>query len=238
MDSEKNASQQQPKKTVRKVVKTVVSNAGYGSYGYGGYGAGGYGYGYGGGKYGYGYGGYGNYGYGYGSAPQGGGAAERPNRTFKDYMMILRERMWYIIITSLIIFAGVVLYTLRVTPIYASVARIQILRDSDTAIEGPGSVERTRNNAILSMEDFNTQVKILESNEIIRAVKSRMKEDEMLRFMAPFNDMFTLGPRMTEEELLAENRMIVPERMSLIIRIVFEHPDARMAAQIANLFAK
>ena len=239
MDSENNASQQQPKKTVRKVVKKVVSNAGYGSYGYGGgYGGYGYGYGYGGGKYGYGYGGYGNYGYGYGSAPQGGGAAERPNRTFKDYMMILRERMWYIIITSLIIFAGVVLYTLRVTPIYASVARIQILRDSDTAIEGPGSVERTRNNAILSMEDFNTQVKILESNEIIRAVKSRMKEDEMLRFMAPFNDMFTLGPRMTEEELLAANRMIVPERMSLIIRIVFEHPDARMAAQIANLFAK
>ena len=88
------------------------------------------------------------------------------------------------------------------------------------------------------MEDFNTQVKILESNEIIRAVKSRMKEDEIVRFMAPYNDMFTLGPRKTEEELLAENRTIAPERMSLIIRIVFEHPDPDMAATIANLFAQ
>ena len=153
-------------------------------------------------------------------------------------MMILRERWAYIVITAFIILAGVILYTLRVTPIYMSMARVQILRDADVAIDGPGSTEKSRNFTILSMEDFNTQVKILESNEIIRAVKSRMKEDEIVRFMAPYNDMFTLGPRKTEEELLAENRIIAPERMSLIIRIVFEHPDPDMAATIANLFAQ
>ena len=153
-------------------------------------------------------------------------------------MMILRERWAYIVITAFIILAGVILYTLRVTPIYMSMARVQILRDADVAIDGPGSTEKSRNFTILSMEDFNTQVKILESNEIIRAVKSRMKEDEIVRFMAPYNDMFTLGPRKTEEELLAENRTIAPERMSLIIRIVFEHPDPDMAATIANLFAQ
>lgn len=57
--------------------------------------------------------------------------------------MILRERWAYILITALIIFAGVVLYTLRVTPIYMSVSRVQILRDSDVAIEGPGSTDRS-----------------------------------------------------------------------------------------------
>lgn len=232
-------------KTVKRVIKKrIISDAsgayGYGSGGYGGgcgygggYGYGGYG-GYGGGYGGYGYGG----GYGGGNNPGGGGAAERPNRTFRDYMMILRERWAYIVITAFIILAGVILYTLRVTPIYMSMARVQILRDADAAIDGPGSTEKSRNFAILSMEDFNTQVKILESNEIIRAVKSRMKEDEIVRFMAPYNDMFTLGPRKTEEELLAENRTIAPERMSLIIRIVFEHPDPDMAATIANLFAQ
>lgn len=235
-------------KTVKRVIKKrIISDAsgayGYGSggygYGYGGYGGGYGGYGYGGGGYGYGYGGYGGgYGYGGGNNPGGGGAAERPNRTFRDYMMILRERWAYIVITAFIILAGVILYTLRVTPIYMSMARVQILRDADVAIDGPGSTEKSRNFTILSMEDFNTQVKILESNEIIRAVKSRMKEDEIVRFMAPYNDMFTLGPRKTEEELLAENRNIAPERMSLIIRIVFEHPDPDMAATIANLFAQ
>lgn len=231
-------------KTVKRVIKKrIISDAsgayGYGSGGYGyggggGYGGYGYGVGYGGGYGGYGYGG----GYGGGNNPGGGGAAERPNRTFRDYMMILRERWAYIVITAFIILAGVILYTLRVTPIYMSMARVQILRDADAAIDGPGSTEKSRNFAILSMEDFNTQVKILESNEIIRAVKSRMKEDEIVRFMAPYNDMFTLGPRKTEEELLAENRTIAPERMSLIIRIVFEHPDPDMAATIANLFAQ
>lgn len=231
-------------KTVKRVIKKrIISDAsgayGYGSggYGYGGGGGyGGYGVGYGGYGYGVGYGG--GYGYGGGNNPGGGGAAERPNRTFRDYMMILRERWAYIVITAFIILAGVILYTLRVTPIYMSMARVQILRDADAAIDGPGSTEKSRNFAILSMEDFNTQVKILESNEIIRAVKSRMKEDEIVRFMAPYNDMFTLGPRKTEEELLAENRTIAPERMSLIIRIVFEHPDPDMAATIANLFAQ
>lgn len=229
-------------KTVKRVIKKrIISDAsgayGYGSGGYGGgYGYGGYGGGYGGYGYGGGYGG--GYGYGGGNNPGGGGAAERPNRTFRDYMMILRERWAYIVITAFIILAGVILYTLRVTPIYMSMARVQILRDADAAIDGPGSTEKSRNFAILSMEDFNTQVKILESNEIIRAVKSRMKEDEIVRFMAPYNDMFTLGPRKTEEELLAENRTIAPERMSLIIRIVFEHPDPDMAATIANLFAQ
>ena len=228
-------------KTVKRVIKKRIISDASGAYGYGsgGYG-GGYGYGYGGGYGGYGYGvGYGGgYGYGGGNSAGGGGAAERPNRTFRDYMMILRERWAYIVITAFIILAGVILYTLRVTPIYMSMARVQILRDADAAIDGPGSTEKSRNFAILSMEDFNTQVKILESNEIIRAVKSRMKEDEIVRFMAPYNDMFTLGPRKTEEELLAENRTIAPERMSLIIRIVFEHPDPDMAATIANLFAQ
>lgn len=232
-------------KTVKRVIKKrIISDAsgayGYGSGGYGGgYGYGGYG-GYGGGYGGYGYGGGygGGYAYGGGNSAGGGGAAERPNRTFRDYMMILRERWAYIVITAFIILAGVILYTLRVTPIYMSMARVQILRDADVAIDGPGSTEKSRNFTILSMEDFNTQVKILESNEIIRAVKSRMKEDEIVRFMAPYNDMFTLGPRKTEEELLAENRTIAPERMSLIIRIVFEHPDPDMAATIANLFAQ
>lgn len=232
-------------KTVKRVIKKRIISDASGAYGYGSGGYGG-GYGYGGyGGYGGGYGGYGNgggygggYGYGGGNSAGGGGAAERPNRTFRDYMMILRERWAYIVITAFIILAGVILYTLRVTPIYMSMARVQILRDADVAIDGPGSTEKSRNFTILSMEDFNTQVKILESNEIIRAVKSRMKEDEIVRFMAPYNDMFTLGPRKTEEELLAENRTIAPERMSLIIRIVFEHPDPDMAATIANLFAQ
>lgn len=239
-DKKADTTAQQPvqnaKAPVKKVVKKKVSGYGYGNYGgYGGYG--GYGYG---GNYG-GYGGYGNAGYGYygsygGSANQ---AQETPvaNRTMKDYMMILRERFWYIVVTFFVIFAGILLYTFRLTPMYTSVASVQILRDTDSPIDGPGSEQRSRNNAVISMEDFNTQVKLLESFEVIKAVKSRLKENEIKQLMAPYYDMFTFGPQKTEEEVLGENRKIVPERLSLMVRIVYTHPEPAMAAKLANLFA-
>jgi len=72
-----------------------------GGYGYGSYGYGGGGYGYGGGGYGYG----GGYGGGYGS---GGGG---PQRSFKDYFLMFRERIWYLIVAFFIIF-------FRLDPLY------------------------------------------------------------------------------------------------------------------------
>ncbi|MBQ6534549.1 MAG: hypothetical protein IJI37_05200, partial [Opitutales bacterium] len=118
-----------------------------------------------------------NYGYGgsyYGGynskAPDVGVGNGLPNRTFHDYIMILRERIWYIIVTFFVIFAGILLYTFRMTPIYTSVATVQILRDSDVPINGPGGVQQSRNEVVASMEDFNTQVKLMESMEVISAV--------------------------------------------------------------------
>lgn len=224
----------------KKAVRRKKSSAGYGNYGgygsYGGYGAYGGGYGaYGGGYGSYG-GGYG-YGYGYGqSGAQVSAAAPLPNRTLKDYLLILRERIWYIIVTFAVVLAGVLLYTIKVTPQYTSFSSIQVLRDSDAPIDVNGA-QHSRNDSILSMEDFNTQVKLMESFEIVSAVKSRMKEDELKKFAAPYRDMFTIGVPKSEEEILYENRKIIPERMTLFVRITYTHPDRHMAAKIANLFA-
>ena len=217
----------------KKAVRRKKSSAGYGNYGgygsYGGYGA--YGGGYG--SYGGGYG----YGYGYGQpGAQVSAAASLPNRTLKDYLLILRERIWYIIVTFAVVLAGVLLYTIKVTPQYTSFSSIQVLRDSDAPIDVNGA-QHSRNDSILSMEDFNTQVKLMESFEIVSAVKSRMKEDELKKFAAPYRDMFTIGVPKSEEEILYENRKIVPERMTLFVRITYTHPDRHMAAKIANLFA-
>lgn len=224
----------------KKAVRRKKSSAGYGNYGgygsYGGYGAYGGGYGaYGGGYGSYG-GGYG-YGYGYGQpGAQASAAAPLPNRTLKDYLLILRERIWYIIVTFAVVLAGVLLYTIKVTPQYTSFSSIQVLRDSDAPIDVNGA-QHSRNDSILSMEDFNTQVKLMESFEIVSAVKSRMKEDELKKFAAPYRDMFTIGVPKSEEEILYENRKIIPERMTLFVRITYTHPDRHMAAKIANLFA-
>ena len=230
-------AQNSGKKVVKKKVVSSFSNAS-GAYGYGnpygGYGYGGYGYGGGYGNYGgKSYGTYGSsYGQGYGvPAPQ---INEVPNRTFADYMQILREKIWFIIITFLIIFAGTLLYTFRVTPVYTSRATIRILR----TVDKPVDADRSRRDDIRDIQDFNTQIKLLESMEVVSFVKKQLKPDEAQRLMAPYHDMVTFGAKITEEGILVRNRSIAPNRMSFVVNIDFTHPDKDIAARVANLYAK
>ena len=70
--------------------------------------------------------GYGGYGYGYGNED---GAA---HRSLQDYLLILRERIWYIIVVFLVVFSSALVYTVSATRIYQSTATVQLLRDDPT----------------------------------------------------------------------------------------------------------
>lgn len=187
--------------------------------------------GYGGG-YGYGYGGYGGYGGGYGDGYGGGGVEGEPaSRSFKDYLLILRERIWYFVVIFFIIFTGTVLYTIQSTPQFRAVAKIKLLRETpDIMIAG-----RIESTAIRSTEDFNTHVEVLNSGRMILAVAERIREDEKRRLMAPYENR--LGGSLTVQEVLQRNRRIAPSPSSLVINILYSHPDRDIAASIANYFA-
>lgn len=196
------------------------SKSGYGDgYGYGGYGYDGYS-----GGYGYGGGGYGGGGY-------GGGAGDAPTRTFKDYLLILRERIWYFIVVFFIIFTGTILYTVQSTPLYRSVAKIKLLRETpDIMIAG-----KVDNTAIRGTEDFNTHVEVLSSTRMISAVSDRIREDERRRLMRPYENR--IGGALNLQEVLMRNRRISPSPASLVINIAYSHPDQDIAAIVANYFA-
>ena len=205
------------------------NTGGYGGYstgGYGGYGSGGYG-GYGSGGYGA-YGSYGSYGYG------GGGGGNGPTRSFKDYVQIFQERIWYLVVAFFIIFSGSILYTFNKTKVYTAVAQVQLFRDDSSAL---GNTVEMEQNQIRTAEDLNTQISLLESITIIQAVEQRMQEDLRARFMAPYADAFSLSGPLTPTEILMRNRKIQPRRMSLMIGVAFSHPDPMIAAEIANFFA-
>ena len=197
--------------------------------GYGGYGSGGYG-GYGSGGYGaYGSGSYGSYGYG-----GGGGGGNGPTRSFKDYVQIFQERIWYLLVAFFIIFSGSILYTFNKTKVYTAVAQVQLFRDDSSAL---GNTVEMEQNQIRTAEDLNTQISLLESITIIQAVEQRMQEDLRARFMAPYADAFSLSGPLTPTEILMRNRKIQPRRMSLMIGVAFSHPDPMIASEIANFFA-
>lgn len=158
-----------------------------------------------------------------------------PQRSFRDYLTMFRERIWYLILALFIFLLGSVLYTVTKTKVYTAVAKIQLLRDDPSPLQPITELEP---NKILSAEDFNTQIDILNSVTIIRRVKDRLKADELEEFMAPYKDKTMSGVAVTAIDVLGKNRKIVPQRMSLTLMISFTHPDPVIAARITNLFAE
>ena len=189
---------------------------------------------------GYGYSGGSSYGYGsgygdgsYGGSGYGSGA---PQRSFKDYFLMFRERIWYLIVAFFIIFSGSILYTFNKTKVYTAVAMVQLLRDDPSAMGQMGATE-LEPNQIRTAEDLNTQISVLNSGTIIQGVERRLQDDERERFMAPYADALSFTGRLSPAELLGKNRKIMPQRMSLMIGVGYTHPDPIIAARVANLFA-
>jgi len=117
--------------------------------------------------YGRGYTGYsgGDYGYPYGEP----GGSHPARRSLEDYLLILRERIWYIVVVFLVVFSSSLVFTLSDTSIYQSVATVQILRRDPTIMQ----VQQMMDNEIRSTEDLNTQIKIIESGTLVKRVVDR-----------------------------------------------------------------
>lgn len=184
--------------------------------------SGGYGYGYGAG----GYGGYSAAGYGYG---EGGGGSS--HRTIHDYLLILRERIWYIVVVFLVVFSSALVYTLSAPKIYQATASVQIFRRDPTVMQ----VQQVIDTEMRGAEDINTQIKVIESGAIIQRVASRITGPDLAAFLAPYdkegNDLATVAG------LLAVNRRVALQRLTLVVSISYTHPDRFVAAKVANLFA-
>jgi polysaccharide biosynthesis transport protein len=174
----------------------------------------------------YNYGGYGSYG------ANGYGGDTSMQRGFRDYVLILRERIWYIIVVFLIVFSSVLVYTFSQTKIYAAGASVQIFRSDPTVLKG---VEQVVDNTVRSTENLNTVVEVLSSGSIIQKVAERITGNEMVQFMAPYEKRLGSDP-VTPLEVLGQNRKIAPKRLSLVINVIYTHPDRQTAAKVANLF--
>ena len=185
-------------------------------------GAGGYGYNYGGN-----YAGYSTIGYGDGG--EGGGHVQR---TLQDYLLILRERIWYIVVVFLVVFSSALVYTLSETKIYQSSTTVQIFRRDPMVIKGDKLME----DEIRGAEDLNTQIKIMESHTMVQRVATRITGDDLRAFLAPYER--AAADTAFVADIIARNRKIVPQRVTLVVTIAYQHPDRSIAAKVANLFAE
>ncbi len=178
--------------------------------------------------YGYSYGG--NYA-GYSAVGYGEGGTASVQRSFQDYLLILRERIWYVVVVFLVVFSSSLVYTLSQTKIYRSSATVQIFRRDPNVIQ----MQQVMDNDIRSAEDLNTQIKVLESASIIRRVAERLSGEELRAFLAPYEK--TTADTAFVADILARNRKVVQTRLSLIVNVTYDHPDRFVAAKVSNLFA-
>lgn len=165
---------------------------------------------------------------GYGSPGHGDNQIQR---SMQDYVLILRERAWYIALVFTLIFSAATIFTFTRTPLYQSVASVQVFRRDQVVMQ----VQSVGDNEIRSAEDLNTQVKVLESFAIIQRVADRLTGEDLKAFLAPYRKDSAEVP-VTPAEVIFKNRKIVPVRLSLVLQVQYSHPDKFIAAKIANLF--
>jgi len=193
-------------------------NRGYGSYGsYGNYGAG---------NGGYGYGNYGGY-------ARGGVGEGNP---IYNYLLMLRERYWWILLSALVFLTLALLNTYNTTPEYRATGRLRVFRLAPT-ING-GSSAADDNFKIVSNDDFFTAVEAMRSANIIEGVSKRLTTAERKKVLEPYQAGNIFSGPLTEQEVFAKQRGINPQRQTLVINIDFTHPNRDLARQVARLFCE
>lgn len=165
---------------------------------------------------------------GYGSPGHG---DNQMQRSMQDYVLILRERAWYIVLVFTLVFSAATIFTFTRTPLFQSVASVQLLRNGPVVMQ----VQEVVNNDIRSAEDLNTQVKVLESFAIVQRVADRLNGEDLKSFLAPYQKATASEP-VSPAGIIFKNRKIVPVRLSLVLQVQYTHPDKVIAAKVANLF--
>ena len=191
-------------------------NRGYGSYGsYGNYGTGN-----------------GGYGYGNSGAYNRGGAGE--GNPIHNYLLMLRERYWWVLLSTLVFLTLSLLNTYNTVPEYRATGRLRVFRLAPT-ING-GSSAADDNFKIVSNDDFFTAVEAMRSANIIEGVSKRLTADERKLVLAPYQGGNIFSGPLTDQEVFAKQRGINPQRQTLVINVDFTHPNRDLARQVARHF--
>ena len=77
---------------------------------------------------------YGGYYYGEGYSGYG-DSGNAPSRSLGDYLLILRERIWWLVVSVFVVFLGFALYTFNAPKLYRAAATVEILRQKDKVFQ-------------------------------------------------------------------------------------------------------
>lgn len=154
-------------------------------------------------------------------------------RTLRDYLIMLRERLWIALPCAILVSVSIGYFQARTTPLYQSQATLQIEKP-EKIVTSQEVVDMSVNSDI----DLNTHLQVLNSGRLRAKVMESLTPDEIKILQRPF--LKNLQPGATPPPVSAILGNISPQsiRNSFIIRIIAIHPDPEAAALIANRYVE
>jgi len=153
------------------------------------------------------------------------------NRSLRDYLIILRERLWIALPLALLLSVGLGYYQARETPMYSASATMQFEKP-ERIIESQQVVDPT----VTSEIDLNTYLRVLDSNSLRTKVANSFTADEIKVLQEPFLKDLETGATPPATIDAMGGLSVQSIRNSYLMSITAAHPSANAAALVANRY--
>jgi len=146
------------------------------------------------------------------------------NVNLRHYWHVILERRWLVIAAFVSVFVLSLIYLAKAPRIYQAVARIQIDRESENVL----NLKEALSFDGRETDYLQTQYKNLKSRTLIESVITQLHLDKDERY-AKERDTY----RAVDEDI-----QVVPIRLSRLVDVKVEHPNPKLAAQMANTLVR
>jgi len=159
--------------------------------------------------------------------------SEEPAVPLSHYFWILRRQKWRILAFVFVCVVSTVVVSSRLTPIYESTATIDIDRQAPAALIGQDAARMAPNDAD---QFLATQIKIIQSDSVLRPVAERYKLP--LDGPAAFPGQTALPTTRSQDAPITLSKLkITRPPNTYLLLIAYRSPDAELAANVANAVA-
>ncbi len=153
-----------------------------------------------------------------------------------QYLAALMRHKWRIALFAILCGLVSLIVSLRVTPLYESIAIIDIDRNSEVeAVGGEARAAAAQGN---SEQFISTQIRLVQSDAVLRPVAERhqLPLEEHDTWFAPVRDNEQAARNMAPARL--KRLKVTHPPQTFLIYIQYRSPDPQLAAQVANEIAQ
>ncbi|MEI6106479.1 MAG: polysaccharide biosynthesis tyrosine autokinase [Opitutae bacterium] len=154
-------------------------------------------------------------------------------RSLRDYIVILRERLWIALPVALLVALSVGYWQAQETPLYSSSATMQFERPDRVVLN-----EQVVDNSVRSDIDLNTYLQILNSGRMRTMIAQSLTPEEVKILQRPYLKELAPGANPPPVSGLLGSASIASIRNSFLINISVTNRDPEGAALIANRYVE